>query len=71
MPAQFFCRMAARGARVSMVDPRERRPSQKELEVIYAEQVRMQRTAVARVERSGREVEKLLEDRMKARTHCG
>ena len=54
-----------------MVDPRDRRPCLKELEVIYAEQVRMQRTAVARVERSGREVEKLLEDRMKARTHCG
>ena len=33
-------RMAARGARVSMVDPRERRPCLKELEVIYAEQVR-------------------------------
>ena len=32
--------MAARGARVSMVDPRERRPCLKELEVIYAEQVR-------------------------------
>ena len=35
-----ICRMAARGARVSMVDPRERRPCLKELEVIYAEQVR-------------------------------
>ena len=33
-------RMAARGARVSMVDPRERRPCLKELEAIYAEQVR-------------------------------
>ena len=66
-----FCRIAARGARVSMVDPRERRPCEKELEVIYAEQVRMQRAAVARVERSGREVEKLLEDRMKARTRGG
>ena len=32
-------RMAARGARVSMVDPRERRPCLKELEVIYVEQV--------------------------------
>ena len=58
-------RMAARGARVSMVDPRDRRPCLKELEVIYAEQLVRQREAVERVEGIGREVERLLDGRMK------
>ena len=58
-------RMAARGARVSMVDPRDRRPCLKELEVIYAEQMVGQREAVERVEGIEREVERLLDSRMK------
>ena len=58
-------RMAARGARVSMVDPRDRRPCLKELEVIYAEQMLRQREAVERVEGIEREVERLLDGRMK------
>ncbi len=49
-------RMAAKDAKVYMVDPREESPCLKELEMVYVEQMRHQESAVARV----RKIEKVL-----------
>ena len=58
-------KLARDDVKVYMVDPREDKPCLKELECIYEQQLKFQERAVHRVETIEKEMNKLLEDRMK------
>ncbi len=57
--------LTADDIKVFLVDPREERPSQTELELVYDEQIHRQESALDAVHRIEREMDALLETRMK------